>query len=245
MLRIQRPSLLNFLQKPRYVKEVAQEFGISSDLAKYHLKEAVKSGHVLVIKDRFPLTGFGKGLMTNSRDDLLRISGQAFSRREVSSASRLRGSRVRFLANNVNLAGLKLMKGGKRVLPLGGLHRRRLTLSSRSHSSKIHKAGDLRKERPSYGGKRPTQLTLSSLFKELESEALTLPEITQKFKVSKHSVKRLVKTGILREDWGLGGVGVRYKLSKKGERRFSAIKKASQLTSRREAFISLESRLNV
>jgi len=48
MSKIDRASLLKFLSKPRFMHEVAKHYGISKKLANFHLREAVKSGQVLI-----------------------------------------------------------------------------------------------------------------------------------------------------------------------------------------------------
>jgi len=48
MSKLNRPSLLKFLSKPRFIHEVAEHYGISKKLANFHLREAIKSGQVLV-----------------------------------------------------------------------------------------------------------------------------------------------------------------------------------------------------
>ncbi len=247
MSELRQSILLGFLAKPRYVSDVAQKFGISPKLARYHMRKAVKAGQVLVIDDRFTSKNLGKKLKANPAQEYRHNSRGSSATAEINSASKVGTTRVRFLANNVSLVGMKPLTASSNAFPMEASNLKPLTLGSRSNTPRSQTSHEVpwSRKRPSYSGRRPTHLTLSSLFKELESEALALLEINRRFKVSKQSVKRLVEAGILREDWGVGGVGVRYKLSKKGELRFSAIKKASQLTSRRKAFISLESRLNV
>lgn len=53
MPTLDRSKLLKFLSEPRYAGEVAGYFKITSKLAMYHLKEAIKSGQVLVSEKRF------------------------------------------------------------------------------------------------------------------------------------------------------------------------------------------------
>lgn len=48
MRKLNRSTLLEFLSKPHYTHEVADHFHISSSYANYHLKEAAKSGQILV-----------------------------------------------------------------------------------------------------------------------------------------------------------------------------------------------------
>jgi len=48
MSKLDRPSLLKFLSKPRFVHEVAEHYGISKKLADFHLRKVVKSGQVLM-----------------------------------------------------------------------------------------------------------------------------------------------------------------------------------------------------
>jgi len=55
------------------------------------------------------------------------------------------------------------------------------------------------------------------LFQALLNEQLTYLDLHGRFGVSKQTIRRLVKNGLLKEDWGPKAIGVRFRLSKKGK----------------------------
>ncbi|UCE43915.1 MAG: hypothetical protein JSV57_06110 [Candidatus Bathyarchaeota archaeon] len=74
MRKLDRSKLLKFLSEPRYAIEVARRFTISSKLADYHLREAVKSGHVLISEERVSRSNLNLKSKIRRLDGSLRIS---------------------------------------------------------------------------------------------------------------------------------------------------------------------------
>jgi predicted DNA-binding protein YlxM (UPF0122 family) len=62
----------------------------------------------------------------------------------------------------------------------------------------------------------------------LLKEPLPFLEIQNRFEVSRQTITRLVKRGLLMESWGSKGVGVRFKLTGKGKACLAQLEEAAK-----------------
>jgi len=85
------------------------------------------------------------------------------------------------------------------------------------------------------------------LFQALVKEPLPFLEIHGRFGISKQAIKRLVRNGLLTEMWGPKAVGVRFKLSKKGNVYLKELEAAAKFEPKIEenVFIRLKHRASV
>jgi len=70
------------------------------------------------------------------------------------------------------------------------------------------------------------------LFQTLLKEPLPFLDLHVRFGVSKQTIRRLVKNGILMEVWGPKAIGVRFKLSKKGKTYLKELEAAAKYDSK-------------
>jgi len=82
------------------------------------------------------------------------------------------------------------------------------------------------------------------LFQTLLNGPVTFLDLHGRFGVSKQTIKRLVKNGLLVEDWGPRAIGVRFRLSKKGKTYLKELEAAALYESNVEQknFIRLKSK---
>jgi len=85
------------------------------------------------------------------------------------------------------------------------------------------------------------------LFQALLREPLSFLELHSRFAVSKRTVVRFVKNGLLNEVWGPRAVGVRFKLSKKGKTYLKELEEAAKYEPKmmEKAFIRLKQRISL
>jgi hypothetical protein len=82
------------------------------------------------------------------------------------------------------------------------------------------------------------------LFQALLKEPLPFLDLHGRFGVSKQTIRRLVKNGLLMEVWGPKSIGVRFKLSKKGKIHLKELEAAAKYESkmREKDFIRLKNK---
>jgi len=239
-------SLSRFLSKPRFLYDVAKHFGISKELAEFHLREAVRSGQVLVSERPVfhtlrlsngrtkRLGGFvyvlGKSpvLMNHrTRFSVRKLGGSTESKSEVPS--------FRFLSST---DALKTKETVDHKLPCSGSER---TMDSRVNVHRLKTSGPLASQFDTSRSKvklaRPRTIevllrhrtgsvddetkSLSHverirLFRALLKEPLPFLDLHSCFGVSKQVVGRLAKNGFIKEVWGPKAIGVRFGLTSKG-----------------------------
>ncbi len=80
------------------------------------------------------------------------------------------------------------------------------------------------------------------LFQALQKEPLPFLDLHVRFGVSKQTIRRLVKNGLLMEMWGPKAIGVRFKLSKKGKTYLRELEVAAKYDSKikEKGFIRLK-----
>jgi len=85
------------------------------------------------------------------------------------------------------------------------------------------------------------------LFRTLSKEPLPLLELHGRLGVSKQSIKRLVKNGLLMEVWGPKAVGLRFELTKKGKKYLKELEAAASYEPmvRENALLRLKNRTSL
>jgi hypothetical protein len=71
------------------------------------------------------------------------------------------------------------------------------------------------------------------LFKAVSDQSLPFLELHVRFGVSKQTIRRLVKNGLLMEVWGPRAIGVRFKLSNKGKTYLKELEEAARYEPRK------------
>jgi hypothetical protein len=246
MSKFNRQSLLKFLSKPRFVYEVEEYYKISKKLAYTHLREAIKSGQVLISEKPVMQTlqnSSGKqktvyGFAYIFRKSPLLVNGWAkFTVKEQNnSTSKSKGNAfsIRFLPKAHNI----LEKAISHKLSEFTFKE---TVGSSTISQFLKKKESLSKfGAPSTKIKPVKYRTVDSLlryktrstqgevktishaeevlfFQAMLKEPLPFLELHSRFSVSKQTIRRLVKNELLTEMWGSKGIGLRFKLTDKGK----------------------------
>jgi predicted DNA-binding protein YlxM (UPF0122 family) len=254
-----RFNLREFLSKPRFLHEIAEYYGVSKKTAIFHIREAMKSGQLLVseapvfqtIKDSSgnlkKLKGFvyvyqesptlvGKDIRfslpktDNSKRKLRSTSHASFTKPngECTRAGLEPGSR-RFAsmekANPENAARLKANRSRISKLKVSSVK-----VSSVNHT----RSSPLLPSEKYSSGKPAALLNVEKirLFQALLKEPLPFLDICNRFEVSRQTITRLVRNGLLMEAWGSKGVGVRFKLTSKGKACLAQFEEASKYEGR-------------
>lgn len=269
MSKLDQSRLLQFLRKPRFVHEVAGHFGISTRLADLHLREAIKSGLVLVSKKPiFQTSG-------TSRDKPEQSSGFLYVLRDSSmiedSVTKLgtkepnnRASKPKYdfpfvRSTKVHSSVEKKAYNKSPTLPSAEETERSRNphinlnttppLKSKLNlpSSKVKMAKRIRTEHLLVHETRSTRdvKSLSSVEKIHLLRTLLKPasflDLHGRFGVSKETVKSLMKNGLLAEVWGSKAVGLRFKLTRKGKAYLRELEAAAKCEPKikKKAFIKL------
>jgi hypothetical protein len=257
MRRPYRFNLTEFLSEPRFLHEIVEHYKVSKKTAVFHLREAVKSGEVLVseapafrtIKDSTgnlkKLSGF---LYVYHESPILVRKGARLSMLKTDNSIPEFSStaRVNFLSKPHNVFGTVGSARGSTDPPLLGKANSedigaKLRASSRFVSKlnvssvRVASVKETRSNRPppskEYSNGKPKPLLNAEkirLFQELLKEPLPFLDIHDRFNVSRQTISRLVNRGLLIETWGSRGVGVRFKLTDKGKACLAQLKGASR-----------------
>lgn len=255
MPELDRSRLLNFLSKPRYVRDVAEHFGVSSKLANYHLRKAVRSGDVLAGEGPLPQ------MLPNS--DSRRRPSKEFV--YVSRKSPfLAGNKLRLTAQNVgkdsrsniNVTPMKFLLKTQSLAEEKLLRHKGWDLVSRFLNRFVYKARLARhgawnqrlvRGRLSDRGEQKSfsHIEKLRLFQALSDQPLPFLDIRTHFGVSKRTIMGLVRRGFLEEEWGPRDIGVRFRLTKKGRSYLRQLEAAAhvELQQREKIFIRLKHRV--
>jgi len=251
-----RFNLAEFLAKPRFLHEIVEHYGVSRETAVFHLQEAVKSGQVLVsetpifqtIKDSGgnlkKLAGFvyvhqespilicddirfSPPKTYNSKLELRSTSQASFSKSHCESTRSTleRGSPSFASVAKANDESSKArLKANHSLIS-------KLKVSSTKVSSANHiESSRLLPGKPYSSSKQALQLNVEKIrfFEALLKEPLPFIDVHAQFNVSRHTITRLVRKGLLMETWGSKGVGVRFKLTSKGKTWLAHLEEASK-----------------
>jgi len=258
MSKLDHLSLLKFLSKPRFAHEVAEHYGISKKLAIFHLREAIKSGQVLISERPVSQT------LRNSEGKLKRFGGfvyvfrnspmfadglEKFTVREANALiSKSKGSvfSIRFLSKTRSslgkgvfdrkLSGFAFDKtGGSRLMShvkTRGPFASEFDVSSAKVKLAKRRTAD---QLLGYKARSPQEEVKSlshaekiRLFKALSKKSSPFLDLHGRFGVSKQTIRGLVKNGLLMEVWGPKAIGVGFKLTNKGKIYLKELEAASE-----------------
>ena len=257
MSKFDRSSLLEFLRKPRCLREVVRHFEVPTKLVDYHLQEAIKSGEVLVYRKHIPL-GF-----LNSNAKQLRLKGLLYISRDsprlakdvatINSLPKTRGSATKELLHHNHkssvfshrkpvflhnlMAYLKLDKAEfSRVL---------YNLSNKMKLTKSNRSTRRLKWETRYDSHESKSFLYAEkirLFQALSNKPLPFLDIHRRFKISRQIVKGFVKSGLFEEVWSPKNIGVKFKLTEKGKAYLKRLERASHFEpqQRKKIFIRLK-----
>jgi len=259
MPKLDRPNLLKFLSKPRFVNEVAEHYGISKKLANFHLLKAMKSGHVLISeKPIFQTLRSSKGKMKRLggfvyvfRNSPMLADGWAkFTVREANylvSKSTSNVFSVRFLSKthssfgkvfNHELSGFTFEEAeGSHSIPHHYKIRGPLSSEFDVSSAKVKLSKQRTVDQLLGQRTRSTYQEVKSLphvekirlFQALLKEPLPFLDLHGRFGISKQTLRGLVKNRLLMETWGPKAVGVRFKLTNKGKSYLRELETAAKI----------------
>lgn len=260
MVKLERSHLLNFLSKPRFASEIAERFNVPIRLVDSHLQDIVRSGQVLVSETPVPQTLLAKngkleeseGVLYLAQDspflsgEMLKLNVQEvektpllspevasikFSRISQSSAKEISPKREE--QNNLPSFSKTSSKSKTSIVSrfFGTFIRK--GFSSKQVSWKHDIGHRSLPDHSIYSGEgrslsHPIRLRL---FQALLNQPLTFLDIHGRFKVSKQTIMGFVRKGLLKEEWGQGGIGVKYGLTKKGKTYVRQIESAVRLKS--------------
>jgi predicted DNA-binding protein YlxM (UPF0122 family) len=251
-----RLNLREFLSKPRFLHEIAEHYGVSRETAVFHLRKALDSGQVLVseapmfqtIKDSSgnlkKLEGF---VYVNQESPVL--AGKHFklsllktdnSKRELRSTShvnfaKLHGESRRATLEQESPRFVSLEKTnhesrGAKLRANSSLVSKLKVSSAKVTSAKSTTSSRLLSSKQYSNSKFEPLLNVEKirLFQALLKEPLPFLDIRNRFNISRQTITRLVKRGLLTETWGSKGVGLRFKLTSKGKACLKQLEEASK-----------------
>ena len=249
---------MEFLHKPRCLREIVSHFEAPPKLVDHHLQAAIKAGRILVYRTPRPkqslkLNTRQHGLATMlyiakgspllapnvpARNQLPKTRGSAKESAHHEHGSPVFSKEHAFL--NHLLTPLKL---GRTALP-GVLSK----LSSRMRLSKNQMATRRRrwKKRSATSQVRSlSHMERLCLFQTLSDDPLLFLDIHRRFGISKQMVQRFVRRGLFREVWGPRNIGVKYKLTEEGKVHLKRLEKAALLEEQEQQkiFIRLKQRV--
>ncbi len=259
MSKLDRLSLLNFLDRPRYSHEVAEHFKVSIEVANYNLQEVAKLGKILVSESRVSpgflgfhhqLEGFKDFLYVSKSSPLVVANVLKLTTQEINtSKSKTRASSIKFLPKSSMAEETPLMPGSHMYILSKKLEssqkaatrfmpRRQPTkkisnrFTSQMRLTKENK-GRLRTPHGKFSTKRENRsLSHNSklhLLQALSHEPLPFLDLRRQFGVSKRVVEGYVKRGFLEEKWGPSDVGIKFGLTKKGRDQLRQVEAAAHL----------------
>jgi hypothetical protein len=251
-----RFALAEFLSKPRSLYEIAEHYGFSKKTAVFHLQKAVKSGQVLVseapafrtIKDSSgnlrKLIGFvyiyqrrpsliGKDI----RPVLPKTDNSVSVRGKTSRTSLIAEPHTLFRKSSLkhqlpSFAYPEKMKTQScATKPIGNrpsISKLNMSpTSARSANNTRSACVPLSIHNSNSKSKPFLYVDKTRLFKALLDRSLPFLDLHDRFYVSRQTITRLVKKGLLSETWGSKGVGVTFKLTSKGKTYLRQLEAAS------------------
>jgi hypothetical protein len=260
MSEFERSNLIEFLRKPRRLREIVSHFEAPVKLVNHQLQEAIESGEVLVYRKQIQ-----KGTMkSNARqlqpDGAFYISRKSsFPAEDLAATNSLPKTKNSSAKESVHLnhkdsvfssrkpvfmrSFMTSLKLGKIELS-GALN----NLSNKMKVARSNRSAEGPRRKRIYDSSEPRSLSYVEkicLFRGLQDQPLPFLDIHKRFGVSKGIVKGFVKRGVFAEVWGPNNVGVKYRLTEKGEANLKELEKASyfERQQRRKIFINLKQRI--
>ncbi len=236
-----RSRVLNFLSEPRSLKEVAEYLGASTSVARRHIRGAIKQGQIWVCEyprhsdlnhsDKHRLRETVFYISKNSYMLSKRLTG--FSVVGVAKMQRIRSattfvkfhsktSKYRLYSrdNAANLERSELMKTSfpktrkSRDKLMRGNHRHGRVTAKPLRQSQFHSLSAAER---------------LSMLRALSLQPLSYLELHGGLNVSRQMVKTFTKNGLIKEMWGPRDIGVRFRLTGKGEQYLKRLDAASRL----------------
>jgi len=262
MPQLNRSRLLQFLFEPRYARDVAGHFNIPAKMADYRLKQAVRSGLVFKGKlkrsDGFlyvsrnspllakylmqhPLKRNGKFfLIGTSKYVPLEFASKVGSHKEGSTKEDM-------IAFTGEEEGTVQIKGEQATRPrINSVSTFLNVLATKGRLVRINAYNHLvKREESSSQGYRPlSQVERIRLFQAVSVQPLTYLELHERFGVSKQVVERLVRRGLLEKVWGARNIGVKFRLTNKGNAYTKELKVAARCEPkiRKKAIVHLKTK---
>jgi hypothetical protein len=257
MRKLDHTEVLQFLTKPRYLREVAEHFNISEMHATHHLKEALRLGHVLVsekpVRGSFPSFGgrfeqFRGFLYVSSSSPLLAKGTLQLSSEEGENSVSAATGRVptKFISWSRSPEEKDLLRQDisafsdrktDKMPAVGRRPKTRTDLVSKFLNVLVVKGKSVRRTvlREHVQVRSPGQGTYESLsqverihlFEAISDQPLTFLELHSRFGVSRQVVQGLVRRGLFEEVWGKRDIGVTFRLTKKGQRYLKELQAAA------------------
>jgi len=228
MRKPRRTDLLEFLSRPRFVHEIAEHYGVSRKTAAFHLRNAVKSGRVVISEAPIFRT------VKDSSGNMKKLGGFVYVYRKSPILTQRETSFT--LLENKDLPRFRNRGGSENYTTrteasCSRLSKLNVTLSRAASGSR---ASLDRVRAPQY--RNPTNNKLGSLqcaekielFQELLKKPLPFLDLHQRFKVSKQTITGFVKRGLLEETWGSDGVGMTFNLTGKGKKHLDELRSESR-----------------
>jgi hypothetical protein len=254
-------DLLNFLTEPRHLREVAKHFGISGMRAKYHIKQAIRSGEVIA-SEQFAFRTFSdlrgklkqkEGFLYISRNSPLLSKGQlhlaAGRGKGFAPTSTTNRNPVKFASESEvgkftveNMASFS----NERVDEIGNVvtHSKSkanlvsMFLNVHSvHGKPIERRSKILPDRHSRALQSShgliSQADRIHLLEALQEQPLTFLELHKHFGVPRQTVKGLLRKRLLAEVWGPKEIGVRFKLTRRGEKHLEELHAAASFDTKK------------
>ncbi len=245
MVKIPSNALTDYLKRPRSAREVADRFRISKRLAISQLKEGVTTGNISVIGPPLRLRlseghsewkQIPKALQVSRDTELIATVGSPtvgprYLSLRLTGGGANRSPQFRPSAASAQLTSERIPK---RHRPSMQRVKSRLTMNPQSN------------RQSSLKGTRKRRLLgpsdLLQILTHVKAHPATIAQTREALAISGAELKRLLRTGLLKESWGRGGVGVTIRLSQEGLKQLNWMNKASKLDQRakRALFVSLK-----
>jgi hypothetical protein len=165
-----------------------------------------------------------------SGDFVPRSNGDAFSVRFVSSAHAPIGKSL-FDQRTANFA-LAGISGHETEIPRlktdVSLTRNIGSSQSRVKLAKRRTVDQLLRPSPDVGSKSLSYVEMIDLLRALSKEAMPFINLHARFGISKQTLKRLAKNRLIVEVWGPRAIGVKFRLSKRGEMYLKSLESAAK-----------------
>jgi DNA-binding MarR family transcriptional regulator len=245
MLDSRFSELLYFLSEPRSLEEIAEHFAISTSIANRYLQKAIRENQILAC--RYSTRGHLKSqrkqgqsetLVYISKDsDLLSRELTGFAVEKVVRTQKGVGSEttfIRFSSEDPSKSSSNSMQRVSRG--------KNYELADQNSTSlpqiMVRKGKFVRSARePLATGKRKSQSQARSFSIAQELSMLTAlsqntrsyVDLQTRFKVSRRTLRTLVKKGILKEVWGARNIGITFQLTEKGKKHLKRLKTAARL----------------
>jgi DNA-binding MarR family transcriptional regulator len=239
-----RSKLLNFLSEPRCLKEITDRFGISASTADYCLQKAIKQNQVIICKysKKASLKSRKKQkqretLFYISRDSGLHSKGlTGFVVARVAGAQKAVSSKTTFVEFSSRSASKSSFssiientsdsknRGPKQTtLPKVKASREQLVRNAQRHVPVVRQP------------LKQSQIKLLSVAEKLSMlmalsrQPLPHSDLHARFNISKRTLKTFVKNGLIEEIWGPQNIGVKFRLTTKGEKYLERLEASAKL----------------